>query len=378
MRDDTPDWRDDRTGDEGGYERPRQSEDAERRSRDPRFTDTRPPSYADDAGAGPRETGRSAPPRERLSADYDEEPVFRRRAGGSAGGLSALLGSDALTRRLVYGAAGLGALLVIGVGGWSLLGGHSGGIPVIGPPPGPVRDRPADPGGMQIMGDGTDLDVTGQGEAHLAPEPEQPRPEALAARAAPETPAAPTAKDAVGNAPASPADGPASSDGVAPAQNAPAAPAETGSAPGATRESAPRKAPETTSVSSPDASPEARPAPKHEVASGTPATSPAVSPPASSAVPAAEAPASAKQASGGHMVQLAALGSEADAKATWGKLSKQATDLLADRTPMIEQKTINGHVFFRLRVGGFDTAQAARAFCVRLHARSIACTPAVF
>lgn len=78
------------------------------------------------------------------------------------------------------------------------------------------------------------------------------------------------------------------------------------------------------------------------------------------------------------MIQLAALGSDADAKATWSKLSKQASDLLSDRTPMIEQKTINGHVFYRLRVGGFDTAQSARAFCVRLHARSIACTPAVF
>jgi len=376
MRDDTPDWRDDRTGDEGGYERPRQNDDAERRSRDPRFTDTRPPSYADDAGAAPREAGRSAPPRERLSADYDEEPVFRRRTAGSAGGLSALLGSDALTRRLVYGAAGLGALLVIGVGGWSLLGGHSGGIPVIGPPPGPVRDRPADPGGMQIMGDGTDLDVTGQGEAHLAPEPEQPRPEALAARAAPETPAAPTAKDAAGNAPAAPADSAASGEGAAPVRNTAAAPVETGSASAAKPEPAPRKAPETSS--GPDDASETRPAPKHEAASGTSATSSAASPPASPAAPAAEVPAPAKQASGGHMVQLAALGSEADAKATWGKLSKQATDLLADRTPMIEQKTINGHVFYRLRVGGFDTAQAARAFCVRLHARSIACTPAVF
>ncbi|WP_051528438.1 hypothetical protein [Asaia astilbis] len=173
MNDEKPDWRDEKTGEGDGYDRPRSTGGGERRSSDPRFTDTRPPSYGSDSVSASREGARSSSARERLSADYDDEPVFRRRSAG--GGLSAVLGSDVMTRRLVYGAAGLGALLVVGVGGWSLLGGHSGGIPVIGPPPGPVRDRPADPGGMQIMSGGADLDVTGKGEAHLAPEPEQPR-----------------------------------------------------------------------------------------------------------------------------------------------------------------------------------------------------------
>jgi len=348
MNDDTPDWRDDR---QTGEESPRQPGGSDRRANDPRFTDTRPPSYG--AESSPmRENPRTSPPRERLSADYDEEPVFRRRSA-TGGGLSALLGSDVMTRRLVYGAVGLGALLVVGVGGWSLLGGHSGGIPVIGPPPGPVRDRPADPGGMQIMGDATDLDVSGQGEAHLAPEPEQPRPEALAARTAPETPpAAPAATQAPVDSGTDSAAQPQTS-ATPPAASPPPAPKE--AAPEKVTEPAPPRPEELTPR------PETKVVPKKEEAKPAPAPTPA-----------------AKNDSGGHMVQLAALGSDADARATWARLSKQASDLLSGREPVIEQKTINGHVFYRLRVGGFDSSQSARAFCVRLHARSIACTPAVF
>ncbi|WP_122039065.1 SPOR domain-containing protein [Asaia bogorensis] len=407
MNDDTPDWRDDQPGGDGGYDRPRQEtgRGPDRRANDPRFTDTRPPSYPSDAtgGAGydgatgsPRgASSQPSSPRERLSADYDDEPVFRRRSAGAGGGLASLLGSDIMTRRLVYGAAGLGALLVVGVGGWSLLGGHSGGIPVIGPPPGPVRDRPADPGGMQIMGDGTDLDVTGKGEAHLAPEPEQPRPEALAARTAPETPpagaTAPAGSASAGagqdaGADSAGASGQSASGGL-PDTSVQKLPEGTGAqgeadqggsaAPTASESSAPEKAiPEKAApekVVPEKAVPERAPSEKPAKAAST---SPAAS--SSATTDSASKTAAANTATGGHMVQLAALGSEADAKATWSKLSKQASDLLSDRTPMIEQKTINGHVFYRLRVGGFDTTQAAKSFCVRLHARSIACTPAVF
>lgn len=402
MNDDTPDWRDDRPGDEGSYERPRQEtgRSADRRASDPRFTDTRPPSTPDESYGAARETGgsasRASSPRERLSADYDEEPVFRRRSAG--GGLSALLGSDVMTRRLVYGAAGLGALLVLGVGGWSLMGGHTSGIPVIGPPPGPVRDRPADPGGMQIMGDGTDLDVTGQGEAHLAPEPEQPRPEALAARTAPEAPpadknasaaqssgaqSADSASTAQVNAPAADgaaASGPAGQNAAGQdtsTQNAVSQNAPTQGAPTGLPDTSVQKLPES-GAGSADETPRKPTVQKSSVTDAPATSAPVTSAPLPAAPEKPAASSSARPASGGHMIQLAALGSDADAKATWSKLSKQASDLLSDRTPMIEQKTINGHVFYRLRVGGFDTAQSARAFCVRLHARSIACTPAVF
>lgn len=353
MNDEKPDWRDEKTGEGDGYDRPRSTGGGERRAGDPRFTDTRPPSYGSDSVSASREGARSSSARERLSADYDDEPVFRRRSAG--GGLSAVLGSDVMTRRLVYGAAGLGALLVVGVGGWSLLGGHSGGIPVIGPPPGPVRDRPADPGGMQIMSGGADLDVTGKGEAHLAPEPEQPRPEALAARSAPEAPASAAAAKTDGAGSTVPSESSVASDAQPPAPVTPAGETARSDQSAVQSPAVPVKAaPEKPSV--------ATPVPQKPVAAPAPEPAPA----AKSAI------------AGQFMVQLAALGSDADAKATWSKLSKQASDLLSDREPTIEQKTINGHVFYRLRLGGFETSQAARAFCVRLHARSIACTPAVF
>lgn len=401
MNDDTPDWRDDRPGDEGGYERPRQEagRNADRRANDPRFTDTRPPSTPDDGYGAGRDSAngasRSSSPRERLSADYDDEPVFRRRSAGAGGGLSALIGSDVMTRRLVYGAAGLGAILVLGVGGWSLMGGHSGGIPVIGPPPGPVRDRPADPGGMQIMADGSDLDVTGQGEAHLAPEPEQPRPEALAARTAPEAPPAqagethdtPASQDAGGTAkgvgPEGSAPRPASQQEPGGKADPAAAQDQGGSATASGPDPSGASAPQAGAAQNADMP--ARPSAPKTASADTQAGTGPVAPTAPQAAPTRSeqsAPAAAspapRTAAGTHMVQLAALGSDADARTTWGRLSRQASDLLADHEPVIEQKTINGHVFYRLRVGGFDSAQAARSFCVRLHARSIACTPAVF
>ncbi|MFT8713066.1 MAG: SPOR domain-containing protein, partial [Komagataeibacter rhaeticus] len=92
---------------------------------------------------------------------------------------SSLLGDDPLTRRLVYGAAGLGGVLVVAIGGWSLFGHHQAGIPVLGPPPGPVRVKPADPGGMQILGAADGMPADG-GVMRLSPPPEQPQPDAMA------------------------------------------------------------------------------------------------------------------------------------------------------------------------------------------------------
>ncbi|MFT8423690.1 MAG: SPOR domain-containing protein, partial [Gluconacetobacter sp.] len=117
--------------------------------------------------------------RERMSADYGDEeapPPQRKRPARRAGGL---LGADPTTRRLAYGAAGLGGLLVLGIGGWALLGHQQTGIPVLGPPPGPVRVRPVDPGGMQVLGAEAPTGDDGA-VARLAPGPEQPRPDRLA------------------------------------------------------------------------------------------------------------------------------------------------------------------------------------------------------
>ncbi|MFT8419787.1 MAG: SPOR domain-containing protein, partial [Acetobacter sp.] len=95
--------------------------------------------------------------RERMSMDYDDKPSTRPAMGSKLAGsnrlmelLTTFLGSESGTRRLAYGAAGLGGLLVLGIGGWAVLGHRQSGIPVMGPPPVAMRTKPVDPGGMQL------------------------------------------------------------------------------------------------------------------------------------------------------------------------------------------------------------------------------------
>jgi hypothetical protein len=98
-------------------------------------------------------------------------------------------GMDPLTKRLALIACGLGGPLVVVVGSWSMLNHHGGTVPVIEADSGPVRVKPANPGGMQITGANDDV-LSGDGNAaddKLAPPPEAPAPQAL--RAAPARPA---------------------------------------------------------------------------------------------------------------------------------------------------------------------------------------------
>ncbi|AFV99771.1 hypothetical protein BAR24_07920 [Gluconobacter oxydans] len=353
-----------------------------------------------DYGSGP-----TAPPprggRERLSSDYDEDAPPRRRPAPAmgnterAGGVASLLGSDPATRKLVGGAVGIGAVLLLAVGGWSLTGGHHGGIPIIGPPPGPVKDVPADPGGMQIMGsDSGDTDLTGNGEAHLAPGPEQPDAKALARQygvqpGAPAAPAdkpavtadaqSPDAKPSVGTPPASPdtsADkAPAPADtSKAPVENA---------TPNAEQDDAePAKAAPEKPVPAPK--PKAPEVPVHKAAPVVPAKPvqkplPPPVPEPENVAPAQKAAATPKAETGGaREVQLAALDSEAAARKEWESLRHQAPALFAGHSPLFEKTAHGDKTFVRLRIGGFEDLKAARAYCVKLHAQSIACTPAQF
>ncbi len=100
-----------------------------------------------------------------------EQPVYRPSRGGM----------DPATKRLSIIACGIGAVLVALVGGWSLTGHRAGGIPVIEAPTGPMRVKPADPGGMQLMGAEPPPSTADGGTTSLAPGPEKPDPQALAA-----------------------------------------------------------------------------------------------------------------------------------------------------------------------------------------------------
>ncbi|MBB2198340.1 SPOR domain-containing protein [Gluconacetobacter sp. 1c LMG 22058] len=297
--------------------------------------------------------------RERMSADYGDEeapPPQRKRPARRAGGL---LGADPTTRRLAYGAAGLGGLLVLGIGGWALLGHQQTGIPVLGPPPGPVRVRPVDPGGMQVLGaeapSGDDGAV-----ARLAPGPEQPRPDRLAQQYGqpPATDAAPataTASTPVATPPAAasvpaPASAPVSE---APLASPAASPAPAAAVPGSGAALPP-----------PSASLPAKPA--------------ASAPVATSAAPAVAPAAPAPVAGGRYGVQLAALDSQQAAEKEWARLTQHYPELFGSHTPVIERTERNGAVFFRLRTRGFASIAQATSFCEHVRLNGLACTLAGF
>ncbi|HEX4262113.1 MAG TPA: hypothetical protein VHY76_13535, partial [Acetobacteraceae bacterium] len=157
-------------------------------------------------------------------------------------------GLDGATRRLLAIAGGIAVAFVAVVGGWSLL--NSGGphaVPVVAAPSGPVRVKPANPGGMQVAGAHQNLMASGTGPDTVTMQsaPEQPALGALHALEAAKSPAAsaptPAAPTPAAPSPAAPgpaAPGPATPAApalaaVTPAASAPAAPAPAQAAPAA-------------------------------------------------------------------------------------------------------------------------------------------------
>lgn len=225
-------------------------------------------------------------------------------------------GMDPATKRLALIACGLGTALVAVVGGWSVIGHRTAAIPIVQAEAGPMRVKPANPGGMQVAGTNEDI-LSGDGANttdKLAPPPETPDPQAL--RAPP--PPAPTPAPIV--AAAIPAPAPA-----APAIKQPVVPD------------------------------------KHP----TPAVAAQ-----QRAVPASKDAAT--------MVQLAAVRSEDAAHEEWQRLAHRMPDLLGQRRPAISKIERDGHALWRVRTGGFsDTAQAV-VFCERVRAKGAGCSVADF
>lgn len=248
-------------------------------------------------------------------------------------------GMDPATRRLALIAAGIGGALVVIVGGWSLLGGGPHTVPVIAPQPGPVRVKPAHPGGLQVQGLGNDI-FSGRGDgtvAKLAPPPEVPDPQAL-------------------RVPPMPVPAPAP-------------------APVATRAAAPTRMP-LAPAAQPASVPASRPAPvaaSNRPAARSPATQPAAQARARTLAAQPAAPVQQQAVAGGAQVQLAALSTEAAAKSEWRDLTRRVPGLLSGRQPVFSQKTIGGHVFWQVRAGGFANRTDAAEFCQRVRARGLAC-----
>ena len=112
-------------------------------------------------------------------------PGYRGNSAGryGTGNTRVRQGMDPDTRRLMLFAGGLGAVLAVLIGASALIGRHSGEVPVVSADPRPIREKPANPGGMKI--DGAENDVFSGGSdtsnAKLAPAPEAPNTMALRA-----------------------------------------------------------------------------------------------------------------------------------------------------------------------------------------------------
>jgi hypothetical protein len=228
---------------------------------------------------------------------------------------------DASTRRLALLSGGLGGILVLIVGFWSVSGHRDGAIPVIQADRTPLRVKPENPGGMQVSNLNEDF-LSGTGDTKVqatAPAPEQPDPKALRAQAVPVKPA----------------------------------PAATITAP------------------PPAPAAVARPAPAPVVARPAVATRPAP-------VAVVERAEPAPSTGHGPQVQLGALSSEQAAHAEWERLSRRMPGLLARRRPEVARADINGRVYWRLRTAGFQDAAQASNFCEQVRQMGGDCSVAAF
>ena len=78
---------------------------------------------------------------------------------------------------------------------------------------------------------------------------------------------------------------------------------------------------------------------------------------------------------GTRLVQLGAFDSEGEASTHWRALVGEHTDLLALKRQYIQETESNGRTLYRLRVLGFDDANAQRTMCEALRARAVDCIP---
>ena len=252
---------------------------------------------------------------------------------------------DGQVKLIALAAAGLITVAALGYGGYALLGGRSHVVPVVEADPRPLRVRPDNPGGMQVVG-ADELAGAANGQVEMAPPPEAPAPQALRAKINAETRAQREAQAAASQAAAS--------------QAAPNLPPAT--VPTATTQPA-------SMVSPPPAPPSQLSSMAEHPATGE---KPAASAKASTASPPVASPMTGTQ------VQLAALDSEQAAKAEWQRLSHKLPGLLSSRQPAVQRAEHDGKVIFRLRTGGFTDVAAATAFCTQVRSKGAGCSIANF
>jgi hypothetical protein len=77
--------------------------------------------------------------------------------------------------------------------------------------------------------------------------------------------------------------------------------------------------------------------------------------------------------SGTLVVQLAALRNPDDARREWVRLSKEHPDLLGDKKFTVTLATVDGRIWYRLRVFGFDSETERNDLCDNLKLRGVPC-----
>lgn len=139
------------------------------------------------------------------------------------------------------------------------------------------------------------------------------------------------------------------------------APKPAPAAPAKAEKTAPEPPKVTKTAASAPAAPVAKPAAKTESTAKTP-------PPPTPVKTAAKATATAKPASANiYRVQLLSARNAAGAKAEYLRLKKKYASLLGDQPMDLQTARIKGKgTYYRIRVGSFDSAKAARGFCAKL------------
>lgn len=316
------------------------------------------------------------------------------------------------SRKGLFAAAAVVALGVLGVGGWMMTRGGSsagnGAPPVIAADKGPVKVEPANPGGTEIPNQNKQIyERTAeqpQKQTKVVSNEEQPVDVQQAARSLPPRVVMPGPGSATATAPVVAAVPERSIVQPEPAltpmppvpglgeprkvrtvairpDGTPAPAAAPGQPAAATGSTAPRTTGSTTATTATAPLPTARPQTATPPAATTPSAPMrlASAPPAQAAAPSA-APAQAAAAvtapragNGDFVVQLAAPGSEAEARATFSALQKKYGSVLGGASPIVRKTDLaGGKTVYRLRVGPYSREDAA-SMCSQLQAAGGQC-----
>ena len=280
-------------------------------------------------------------------------------------------------------------LAIAGGGGWIYLKKHQaveGPVPVITADTTPEKVKPADEGGMQVPNQNVQIldnlngQASTQNQATVLPPPEQPvtppapSPTTSEASAAPQAPAVTETPPAPPSAQAAPTTS-AADEAAIPSVPAPAVPSVAAPEPKASAlQATTAQQPSTPQPAAQEATPEpAAAAPAEPTPAPAPAAA-AAAPTQTASVAAAPAPQpTAQGGAAGVRIQLAAVKSEAAAKAQWAKLQKTYPDLLGALTLNIQSVDKAGTTYYRIQAGPLADKTKAKDLCAKLAAQKQDC-----